>query len=267
MAYSEDTVVAEIIKEDPGVVERLVAVNPSFNKLKNPIFRKTIARFVTLGDVAKVTGMPLEKVLATANNVPFTRDATTQAPALPPEQPSWIDTIDVTRAAHLDVRPLLKRGEEPLGDIMRLAGPMKVGQAFILEAPFDPAPVRRILAGKGFISHPVCLSADHWQITFLRNGDATPPAVRDESDAPADSVRTWQEDGVMHIDVRGLEPPQPMLAVLELIESADAGDTIIVHHEREPLFLYPELEERNWSHQVIDGESGEVRLQLTKAST
>ena len=70
---------------------------------------------------------------------------------------------------------------------------------------------------------------------------------------------------VAHIDVRGLEPPAPMLAILELLERAGCGAEVIVHHEREPLYLYPELAERGWRSELIEGEAGEVRLRLSRA--
>ena len=67
-----------------------------------------------------------------------------------------------------------------------------------------------------------------------------------------------------HIDVRGLSPPEPMVAILTLLESSDVDDRVIVHHDREPVFLYPELVERGWNYEIIAGEPGEVRLLLTR---
>jgi hypothetical protein len=39
---------------------------------------------------------------------------------------------------------------------------------------------------------------------------------------------------------------------------------VIVHHDREPLLLYPELAERGWSAQRMDAPPGEVRLVLER---
>ncbi|MEO8134520.1 MAG: DUF2249 domain-containing protein [Betaproteobacteria bacterium] len=75
----------------------------------------------------------------------------------------------------------------------------------------------------------------------------------------------WREDGDIHIDVRGLPPPGPLLAILRLI---DAGDhvAIVVHHDRDPLLLYPELAERGWTAQRIPAPDGEVQLRLEPPS-
>ena len=80
----------------------------------------------------------------------------------------------------------------------------------------------------------------------------------------APDIPDWQADDGTHIDVRGLQPPEPMVAIIALIERPDVADRVIVHHDREPIFLYPELAERGWNHQIIDGEPGEIRLLLTR---
>lgn len=74
----------------------------------------------------------------------------------------------------------------------------------------------------------------------------------------------WRAAGVAHIDVRGLEPPSPLLAVLRLIERSEAGDEVIFHHDRDPMLLYPELAERDWTSQRLPADEGEVRLRLIR---
>lgn len=74
----------------------------------------------------------------------------------------------------------------------------------------------------------------------------------------------WRAPDGAHIDVRGLQAPDPMVAIIELLEQHDAGDRVIVHHFREPLYLYPELAERGWAHKIVAGDPGEVRILLTR---
>jgi hypothetical protein len=80
----------------------------------------------------------------------------------------------------------------------------------------------------------------------------------------SDLAPVWRLDDGDHIDVRGLRAPEPMVAILDLLERPATGDVVIVHHEREPVFLYPELAERGWSHEIVASEPGEVRLRLTR---
>jgi hypothetical protein len=82
---------------------------------------------------------------------------------------------------------------------------------------------------------------------------------------PAGAGRPWHDAAGIHIDVRGLAPPAPLVAILRLIESVADATPVIVHHDRDPLLLYPELAERGWTAQIIAGEAGEVRLKLQRA--
>ncbi|GAB3774702.1 hypothetical protein GCM10028796_49500 [Ramlibacter monticola] len=80
------------------------------------------------------------------------------------------------------------------------------------------------------------------------------------SDAPA--AREWMEDGLAHIDVRGLPPPQPLVAILRRVHTLAAQEALVVHHDREPMLLYPELAEIGWEAERIAAPAGEVRLRL-----
>lgn len=80
-------------------------------------------------------------------------------------------------------------------------------------------------------------------------------------------LRRWRDGQGEHIDVRGLPPPQPLVAILRLVqEQALAGSAVIVHHDRDPVLLYLELAERGWCAEHIEGAPGEVRLRLSRTS-
>jgi hypothetical protein len=73
----------------------------------------------------------------------------------------------------------------------------------------------------------------------------------------------------VHVDVRGLEPPEPMVEILKLIDTGEVDSVLIAHLDREPIFLYPELDDRGWDHQVLSSCGGsdcgdEVRLQIVR---
>jgi hypothetical protein len=78
--------------------------------------------------------------------------------------------------------------------------------------------------------------------------------------------RIWQSEDGVHIDVCGLEPPEPMVQILQLIDGEVAG-AVIAHLDREPVFLYPELDDRGWDHEIISSgceHADEVRLRLVR---
>ncbi len=81
------------------------------------------------------------------------------------------------------------------------------------------------------------------------------------ADAPG---QRWREGEAWHIDVRGMVPPEPLVAILHLLDTVEAGMPVIVHHDRDPKMLYPELAERGWSAEHIAGAPGEVRLRLSR---
>jgi hypothetical protein len=79
-------------------------------------------------------------------------------------------------------------------------------------------------------------------------------------------ARQWVDADGIHVDVRGLPPPQPMVAILELVGSVHDATSVVVHHERDPEYLYPELAELGWGAARIDAPPGEVRLRLSRVA-
>ncbi len=77
-----------------------------------------------------------------------------------------------------------------------------------------------------------------------------------------DVARTWTADDGVHIDVRGLAPPQPLVQILWLVARAVEHAPITVHHDRDPKLLYAELAQIGWGAERIAGDPGEVRLRL-----
>lgn len=71
-----------------------------------------------------------------------------------------------SRIVELDVRPLLRQGEEPFSAIMDTVGKLEAGDSFVLHATMKPVPLLKVLETKGY-SH-VCeqLAEDHWKVTF-----------------------------------------------------------------------------------------------------
>ncbi len=81
---------------------------------------------------------------------------------------------------------------------------------------------------------------------------------------PGGQARHWTDTDGVHIDVRGLPPPEPLVAILALVNSVHDATTIIVHHERDPQLLYPELAEIGWGAVRIPAPAGEVCLRLER---
>ncbi|MCW2284827.1 hypothetical protein M2323_002819 [Rhodoblastus acidophilus] len=77
--------------------------------------------------------------------------------------------------------------------------------------------------------------------------------------------RVWQAEEGLHVDVRGLPCPEPMVTVLQLIDSGMAEDFLVAHLSQEPLLLYPELNERGWRHRLrMTDQPTHVALEMTR---
>ena len=79
-------------------------------------------------------------------------------------------------------------------------------------------------------------------------------------------VPVIDDAGVPSLDLRGLEPPRPAVAILTFLAGPDAGDAVVVRLGRDPVFLYPELAARGWDWEVIHAEPEDVRLRLVRRS-
>ncbi len=72
----------------------------------------------------------------------------------------------------------------------------------------------------------------------------------------------WEEADGLHIDTRGLSPPEPLVAVLWHIGQPGRKGPVTAHFDRNPVYLFPELEEHGWSYEYATVEPNYVRLIL-----
>ena len=168
-------------------------------------------------------------------------------------RPPELAAIPSARHVSLDVRETIRRGEEPFPLIMAAVAGLAPDQALVLRAPFEPIPLYRALDKRGLAHWTERRADDDWSVWFYRSGSA-PPAV---SSGGAAST----------LDVRGLPPPQPMVAVLERLETLAPRETLTVIHDRRPMFLYPQLDDRGFTHRTDEPEPGVIRIVIERAAS
>jgi TusA-related sulfurtransferase len=61
---------------------------------------------------------------------------------------------------------------------------------------------------------------------------------------------------VVELDARGLEPPQPLVKILEALASLPPGATLRAQTDRRPMHLYAQLEERGFTGSSEQAEDG-----------
>jgi len=69
---------------------------------------------------------------------------------------------------------------------------------------------------------------------------------------------------IIRLDNRGLKPPQPMIRTLEQLEQMNAGETLIIHNDRRPMFLYPELDELGMAYETEPHPEGGYLITIHK---
>jgi uncharacterized protein (DUF2249 family) len=180
--------------------------------------------------------------------------------------PRELADVPEARRTRLDVREDIRRGDEPLARIMAVVTSLGDGHVLVLRAPFEPIPLYRVLGNRGFRHWTERHGDDDWTVSFYREtGDRA--AARRETDAapaPEDAPPGPAAHPRRVLDVRGLEPPEPMVQVLEEVERLGPGAELEVRHDRRPMFLYPQLDERGLVHETDEPAPGLVRIRIRR---
>lgn len=72
----------------------------------------------------------------------------------------------------------------------------------------------------------------------------------------------WQAADGLHVDTRGLQPPDPFVAIIWHLEQPGQNGPVTAHLDRNPVYLFPELAERGWHYEYALHTPNEVRLIL-----
>ena len=70
------------------------------------------------------------------------------------------------RFKRFDVRPLLKRGTEPLSEILQRVQALHSGEGLTVIAPFLPSPLIEVLGSQGFASKVERGDRGSWIVSF-----------------------------------------------------------------------------------------------------
>jgi quercetin dioxygenase-like cupin family protein/uncharacterized protein (DUF2249 family) len=82
--------------------------------------------------------------------------------------------------------------------------------------------------------------------------------ARNESRTP----RASSDTEALEVDARGLEPPQPLVKILEALSTLRAGQQLRARTDRRPMLLYPQVEERNFTAETNEQPDGSFITQI-----
>ena len=81
----------------------------------------------------------------------------------------------------------------------------------------------------------------------------------------ADLLNELESARTTTLDVRGLEPPQPLVRILEALDALAPGDRLEVLIDRRPMLLYPRLDALGFGHTTEERAPGQFRVVITSS--
>jgi uncharacterized protein (DUF2249 family) len=159
----------------------------------------------------------------------------------------------------LDVREEIQNGREPIGKIMRAVTHLKDSEQLLLIAPFEPAPLYAVLAQKGFSHESKPTATGDWEVLFTRGSrDPASPSAAPAPSQPPQGSKPGSCSGppVLEVDACGLEPPQPLVKILEALTTLPEGARLLARTDRRPMHLYAQLEERGFVGESEEQKDG-----------
>ncbi|MFA6082714.1 DUF2249 domain-containing protein [Mucilaginibacter sp.] len=265
MTIDANTKISELLRFDRDlVIKTLISLNSKFAKLRNPVLRQLLVKRVSISDACKISNTPLSDFLHSMEQIGFQVIRGAAADNALPLNTAFIEQEDYLE---LDVRPILAKDKDPLKEILAAINSLGPGQGLKLINTFEPLPLIHLLTAKGF-AHRVVFEKPDLVITFFNQADtgtgtidvpANPESFVD--DALFDRVLAgFRPEQVSYLDVRALEMPKPMLAILEHTPGLTKGEALFVYHKKIPVYLLPELEKQGLSYLFKNIAPGNVHL-------
>lgn len=161
------TRVSELVDAYPQLEQVLIDYVPAFERLKNPVLRKTVARITTLQQAATIGGVSVEDLINHLRQEVGQDDLSeAAAAAYTTEQPNWYSEARVV--AELDATEMLAAGEQPVNQVIAELQSLGEGDIYKVVAPFLPAPLVDKASSLG-ISHWVRhMDSQEFVIYFCR---------------------------------------------------------------------------------------------------
>lgn len=172
--------------------------------------------------------------------------------------PAPLARAGVTALRDLDVRPILAKYGDPFHLILKTVSELGPTEALHLVVGFEPVPLYSVLGAVGFASHTDEANGV-FHVYFFRDpkAPAAPPALAGGARVPLQPP--------VDLDVRGLEPPQPLLAIFEKLAEIGPGALLRVRHHREPVLLYDKLALRGYAVRAEREPGGDYIIRIAPA--
>jgi TusA-related sulfurtransferase/predicted HTH domain antitoxin len=261
MKIDKDTKISELLKIGDDLIEVIKEIHPKFSKLSNPLLRKALAPRVTVKDASRIAGIPVNDFLKKLEEKGCEVEYDTS-----PETAKYVtecDLLEKYKPVRVDAVKLLEQNIDPFDTIRKKLKTLTPGEALEVVVDFIPVPLIEIFEKQGY-QHCVLLKDGIYYTYFYkpykkpglldklksflgldREEKSVEQAVK-KREEDFDTVKRKFEGRMKMLDVRDLEMPQPMMTILENLETLQPEEALFVEHKRVPQFLLPELEKKNY---------------------
>ncbi len=249
---TKDLTISKMLRAYPETLDVLIEISPHFKKLKNPVLRKALAGRVNVEQAARVAGVDVNLLLEKLNSsigvtkpgVSLTENEKEDKMTENNIEEKPLENINPEKVVTFDVRPIIDGGKDPLKFILEKIKELKEDETLLLINSFEPVPLYSVLGRMGY-SHQTRKEGEVFKIYFYRE-EKTVAAEEENQQHADDEIDVTAFENIVELDVRGLEPPEPMVKILETLSQIDDKTALLVDHHREPVMLYPKLEERGY---------------------
>lgn len=169
LIISPKTKIGELLDAYPQLEPVLLSLSPVFQKLKNPVLRRTVAKVATIQQISVVGNLPVDDIVRRLRREVGQSDEDTYTPGteeLQGDPPAWLDISRVKIV--YNATPVINSGGSPMSEVLRQSGTLVVGDIMELHTPFVPAPITEMLKKKNFLVYSVRKEDD--VITYITKG-------------------------------------------------------------------------------------------------
>ena len=162
----------------------------------------------------------------------------------------------------LDVRADFCSGRHPRGKIQNALNQLSAGETLRLLVPFEPVPLLLWADAQGLVYQTNRTPEGDWEALFIREQiQPIQAAAAISSDTSPQSTPTE----IVELDARGIEPPQPLMRILEAVARLPRGANLHARTDRRPIHLYSALQERGFFGESKEQPDGSFITHIRRA--
>jgi len=160
--------IADLLNNYPNMKETLIAINPKFKKLNNPVLRRTLAKVASVKQAAIVGGMePIDLVNRLRESIGQEPIKTKDSQESHQEDilPSWVSKNEPRGVMNANI--LLDEEKNPLAEAKKLLKELNSDEMIAIESDFKPEPLIEEFEKGGYRVYCKKINDNHY-MTYIK---------------------------------------------------------------------------------------------------